>query len=343
MESRIRHIWRGVCLALVASLLVHGADWKSGKYAGEFLRTGVGARALGMGGAYTAIAGDVTAIYWNPAGLAEMNALQFHGMHSERFAGIVNWDFLGVGIPLRHQYALGVGLFRLGVDGIPITDLKDPGRDLGEIYVDPSGRRVRNVPFATRMASDTESALVISLAKRTSSTLSFGGNIKLIRKSIDTYSAWGIGFDAGILMHVSPSVQLGCMLMDGTSTLVAWEGGRKEVIRPRLKLGGGVDLHVAGFCFTPVLDILFGLDDRGSASQFNAGRIDMDLCGGFEVVYADRVAIRSGTDRGRFTAGAGLRVSAFHVDYGFSHHSDLGVIHRVSVTFLFSEKHIATI
>jgi len=338
----IRHIRRSFYLTLVASLLVHGADWKSSKYAGEFLRTGVGARALGMGGAHTAIASDVTAIYWNPAGLVEMDVLQLHGMHSERFAGIVNWDFLGIGIPLRQQYALGVGLFRLGVDGIPVTDLKDPDRDLGEIYLDSSGRRVRNVPFTARMASDTESALVISLAKRTSATVSFGGNIKLIRKSIDTYSAWGIGFDVGILMHVSPSVRLGCVLMDGTSTLVAWEGGRKEMIRPRLKFGGGADLHFAGFCFTPALDILFGFDDRGSASQFNAGRIDMDLCGGFEMMYADRIVIRSGSDRGRFTAGAGLRVSAFHVDYGFSHHSDLGAIHRVSVTLLFSEKHLVT-
>ena len=46
-----------------------------GKYAGEFLSIGVGGRALGMGGAYVALANDVTAGYYNPAGLAQYNTV----------------------------------------------------------------------------------------------------------------------------------------------------------------------------------------------------------------------------------------------------------------------------
>jgi hypothetical protein len=44
-----------------------------GKYAGEFMAIGIGGRPLGMGGAFTGIANDVTAGYYNPAGLANIN------------------------------------------------------------------------------------------------------------------------------------------------------------------------------------------------------------------------------------------------------------------------------
>ena len=56
-------------LLAVAVGSVHAGDTK---YAGEFLRLGVGARALGMGGSYVALANDASAAYWNPAGLATL-------------------------------------------------------------------------------------------------------------------------------------------------------------------------------------------------------------------------------------------------------------------------------
>ena len=43
---------------------------KTGTTAAQFLKIGIGARALGMGGAYSAVSNDVTALYWNPAGLS---------------------------------------------------------------------------------------------------------------------------------------------------------------------------------------------------------------------------------------------------------------------------------
>jgi len=69
------------------------------KYAGESFSVGVGARGLGMGSAYHTLATGAEALYWNPAGLARTepqanNHLAF--MHSERFSGEVDYNFIGL-------------------------------------------------------------------------------------------------------------------------------------------------------------------------------------------------------------------------------------------------------
>ncbi len=66
-----------LCLSLLlCSLLVASVEGqtlsKSGTTAAQFLKIGVGARAIGMGGAFAATADDITAMYWNPAGLARV-------------------------------------------------------------------------------------------------------------------------------------------------------------------------------------------------------------------------------------------------------------------------------
>ena len=57
---------------------------KTGTTAAQFLKIGVGPRAIGMGGAYTALADDINAMYWNPAGLSRMNS-------KEAFFNHVDW------------------------------------------------------------------------------------------------------------------------------------------------------------------------------------------------------------------------------------------------------------
>ena len=67
-------------LAIVTTVgPVYGAS--VGKYAGEFMSIGVGGRALGLGGAYAALAHDITAGYWNPAGLSSLSYPQIALMH----------------------------------------------------------------------------------------------------------------------------------------------------------------------------------------------------------------------------------------------------------------------
>ncbi|MBI5169954.1 MAG: UPF0164 family protein, partial [Candidatus Eisenbacteria bacterium] len=95
------------------------------KYAGEFMKIPVGARAVGMGGAFTAVADDATSPYWNPAGMVYLPYREAFLQHAEQFGSLVNHDFGSVVMPLRsadeHRTALGVALTWVGVTDIPIT------------------------------------------------------------------------------------------------------------------------------------------------------------------------------------------------------------------------------
>ena len=83
----------------VAFLLFHiGGFAQAPKFSNEFLNIGVGARSHGMAGAMSADVGDVTAMYWNPAGLADVRAsFQVSAMHAEWFAGLGKFDYLALG------------------------------------------------------------------------------------------------------------------------------------------------------------------------------------------------------------------------------------------------------
>jgi|GEM_PF-114576 len=326
------------CIVVTIGLPCAYGEWIPAKYAGAFLETGVGARSLGMGGAYVAIAEDVTAIYWNPAGLVSMETLQIHAMHAERFAGVVNWDFIGAGIPLKDHLALGFGFFRLGVDGIPFTELRNPSYAPGDFYMDDEGVRRQNDVFARKYVNDHQMAFVFSFSKRKSVRFSYGGNVKVIRESAEQFGAWGIGFDFGVLVHPYREMKFGVVLLDGTSTMIAWNTGRKELISPHLKMGLAYPFRIASFEILPVLDVHVNFENRGHASQVALGKTSFDFCGGLEV-NRDRIALRVGNDKGFVTAGAGLRISTVGIDYGFSRHTDLGNTHRISVTLFWNKNH----
>ncbi len=94
----LKRIYLISVLLLIFSSLT-SAQTVIGKYAGEFLALGVGGRALGMGGAHVALVNDVTAGYWNPAGLAHMNYPQAALMHEENFGSLVNYHYGAVALP----------------------------------------------------------------------------------------------------------------------------------------------------------------------------------------------------------------------------------------------------
>ncbi len=96
----------------VALLLLVGA------VQANFLETELGARAMGMGGAFVAVADDVTALHWNPAGLAGLHGIQVFGMRTSVYSvdGLSEDSVLasyGTG-----NAGYGIGWMRTGADGL---------------------------------------------------------------------------------------------------------------------------------------------------------------------------------------------------------------------------------
>lgn len=316
-------------------ILAWGVSFSSvtaGKYAGEFLAVGVGAKYLAMGGSAAAFVDDVTAMYWNPAGLAALSVTQVQVMHAERFAGIVNWDFAGVGVPLKSGRTLGVGFFRLGVDGVPLTKLQNESHSLGEVYYTASGQPMRNEPYAYKYIDPNDAALYVSYAVRRDSGIRVGGNVKIIRRSAGDYTAWGVGFDAGAMIRMRSWLHLGAMVQDITSTMLAWSNGTKELILPQIRLGFVSPFRIRRFGIGVASDVRIDFEGRSDAAQASLGRAGLDFFSGLELTYAERIGIRTGIDRGAFTIGTGFRIASIYLDYGFLSHTDLGGTHRISVT-----------
>jgi len=89
----------------------------------DFEDLGVGARPIGMGNAYTALADDVNAIYYNPAGLAQLDECQFTSGYGKLYWGLDDGSNLGSGFigyahPLYHWGTLGAGWLNLGLQGL---------------------------------------------------------------------------------------------------------------------------------------------------------------------------------------------------------------------------------
>ena len=108
---------------IMVTLLVVGM-WLSSEVTcwADFEDLGVGARPIGMGNAYTALADDVNAIYYNPAGLAQLDECQFTSGYGKLYWGLDDGSNLGSGFvgyahPLYHWGTLGAGWLNFGLQG----------------------------------------------------------------------------------------------------------------------------------------------------------------------------------------------------------------------------------
>ena len=72
---------------------------KTGTMAAKFLSTNIGSKAVGMGGAFTAIASDGSSMYWNPAGIGFNGLGKFYVNHSNWIADIA-FDYFSISIPM---------------------------------------------------------------------------------------------------------------------------------------------------------------------------------------------------------------------------------------------------
>ncbi|GAB4374601.1 MAG: PorV/PorQ family protein [Salibacteraceae bacterium] len=172
---------------------------------------GVGARGLALSRAQVASVRDVTAAYWNPAGLTGVkNNIQLSVQHAEYFAGIAKYDYGGVAAKIDDRSAMAFSLIRFGVDDIPnTTELIDNN---GQINYD------RITSF-----SAADYAFLFSYARKLGEKgLSVGGNGKVIYRQVgDMAQAWGFGLDVGVQYEAGKWL-LGATGRDITSTFNSW-------------------------------------------------------------------------------------------------------------------------
>ena len=301
------------------------------KYAGEFLNVGAGARALGMGGAFVAVADDGTTAYWSPGGLSSLKSKEVSFMHCQQFDNLIKTNFISYVHPTSRWGTFGVSWLRLGVDDIPKTgfvdsnqnnvqdyhDLNDNSvKDPGELYIEP--------PVVVKYFDDVEDGVFLSYGLRVSETLLAGINLKFIRQSLGIHTSSGIGIDIGALMELFNGFKVGVNLQDVSSTKISWDlTSHEEEIPFSAKVGAAYTANIPSL--KSIITASFSLDTK----------YDTEKHYGAEWWLLRTLALRIGLDEGRFSAGCGLRVTTFQVDYAFIGHDDLGNTHRISTSVQF--------
>lgn len=330
---------------------------QTSKYSNEFLSLGVGARGLAMSNSMISDAHDVTAAYWNPAGLGRMEKkYQLAMMHSEYFAGISKYDYAGIAYQIDKKSAVAFSYIRFGVDDIMnTTNLID---NQGNIDYD------RITYFS---AADNAFLLSYSYNFQKVKGLSLGANAKIIHRRIgDFANAWGFGLDFG-LQYYNKGWQIGLMLQDATSTFNAWNytltddviqvfeqtgntipEDELELTLPQLSLGGGKYVNIGkGFNATFVLDFDCTFDGKRN-TLIRSNLVSVDPHFGMEFAYKKIVAIRAGIgnfqeeidfDNRRKTTcqinlgvGIGIKNIVF-IDYAFT---DIGDVSLALYSHVFS-------
>ncbi len=324
--------------ALIVVMLVAGeAIGGTGvaKYAGEFMSLGVGGRALGMGGAFVALANDVTAGYWNPAGLARINYPQIALMHDEQFGSLVNYDYGAVAMPFGANTSLGFSVIRLGVDDIP--DTRSAGVDSTGRVLDGTNEFSRIDPSLVTYFNAADWAFYFTYSKKQSDDFTYGANVKIIRRELGDNSATGIGFDVGVWYAPFDNLVLGANLQDITTTFLAWDTGTNELISPTMKVGSAYFIEAFGGRFAPAVDFDIRFENRRYASTANIGPVSLDLHSGLEFQFKNLFALRLGySDIKQLTLGGGIQLPKLSIDYSFAKFdgtNELGNTHRISMMF----------
>jgi len=269
-----------------------------------FLKLGVGARAGGLGGAFSAISDDATATFWNPAGLTNSRA-QVAFTHTEWLQDITN-EFLAITFP-AFRGTVGLSFYANNVGGI-------------ERRLNPSVE-----PIGTVEANDV--ALGLSYATSINSSLKAGLTVKYLYEKIFIESAAGYAFDFGLILQP--------FFNPLKLAVVAQNFGSMDKLRTEsINLPKTVRLGVS---------YLFALDGIGGTVLLTADGvkvIETDFRGSFgaELQFKDQLAVRVGYQTGlsqrAFGGGLGLKMNRYHLDYGFTpFNSSFGDTHRFSFAF----------
>lgn len=269
--------------------------------AGSFLRMGAGARAIGMGGAFTAVADDATAAYWNPAGLVLIEHIEATFMYAANMAvdrqlnyfAYTHW--LGMG-------GIGISWLNAGMNDMPLWE--DENTFLG--------------------TKDTgENAIMLSYGMEVGHMM-VGGTAKVLHQDVmDVETQTGFGIDLGGILAVTDNVTAALMVRD-----IGTQYGKDDVPM-NWRFGTAIralnDALVVGFDVDKVRNV----DDFVIHLGAECG---MEVHPEYYTFF--RAGLNSVEDQ-TFTTGVGIRVPYMQFDYTYVSEKEeevLGDNHRISVT-----------
>ena len=155
---------------------------KTGTTSAQILKINVGPRAIGMGGAFTSIADDITSVYWNPSGTANIQSNEVYFNHSNLYMDISN-DFAAISTNVSGFGSIGAFVSVLSVDEMLVRTVEQP-EGTGEYF-------------------DYGSIVVgLNYSRFLTENFSIGFNAKYINESIWNMSATGFAIDVGTLYKI---------------------------------------------------------------------------------------------------------------------------------------------
>lgn len=289
-------------LLLTSASVAARAGAAAGAESLDFLLLDAGGRAAGLGGAYTALAADSNALFYNPAGLGRVKAPEATFMHNDYVEGLTQ-EYAG----MASSRGWGLSLNYLDFGGIPRTRLDAPDGGIGK-------------------AGLTDLAIGAGYGHALSESISVGAGAKFLRETIDGFSADGFAVDAGVLAAATglPGLTLGAAILN-IGPAVRYRS-RKENLPLLGRAGAAFRFRVNNTVDTVAFD---ATKARADEVRFGVGAETV-----FEKLLAFRLGFTLRNDAGLgLTGGVGILWKAWRVDFAAAPYGDLGFVDRLSLTF----------
>ncbi|PIS27858.1 MAG: hypothetical protein COT43_08375 [Candidatus Marinimicrobia bacterium CG08_land_8_20_14_0_20_45_22] len=212
MTSNVKRLFTIVLITVSAMYAGSGRLTNVGTTAAPFLEVGVGSRAIGMGGAFVAVANDVSALYWNPAGIARMQNAEAVFERVEWLSDI-SFNYLGAVIPFGRWGSAGVFLDAMTVPKMAVRTVD---------YPDGTGEEFDATSYAFGLTYS------FALTDR----FSVGMTGKYIEERVWHEKARSVAFDIGTLYRTNfRGLRIGAtitnfgpsMMMDGSDLIIYYD------------------------------------------------------------------------------------------------------------------------
>ena len=309
-----------VMLGLVSALIAENNFNKS-----DF-RMGYGAKGMAMGGTGTAYMNDITAAYWNPAGLAKISDYQIGIDYMDGLGYDRNTSFAAMGMRFKYGY-LAISWLNAGV-----TDIDG---------YDTNGNALDSYDFQ-------DNNINLSLATRTGKFL-WGSSIKMLFDNMDQDddgTTTGFGIDFGAMYEMNEYISFGANIRD------LYSKSDDVSIPMQYNLGVAV-FPIKGLTVSGDLRQEESRDEitvHMGAEYWASIGTDTDLGSGIgtmrntnnptwdDMLSQVQAGVRIGANDGQLTAGFGLRFKMIEMNYAFVKEDSDGINddnHRYGLTFRF--------